>query len=134
MEDINIISFIIAMLIPLITRFIWFKDSVTNGLNSAKTRTIFIEYLALLFSTFCISLFFLLFNNDIGQEGDFDNFTHGAWHGAFVAVFIGLPMVIVTAYNNRMSLKAFLLNGSYWLFNLVVIGGIMDAMNHWPNQ
>ncbi len=73
------------------------------------------------------------FNNGVGQEGEFDTFKHGAAHGAILSVFLVMPIFITNGLFEQKSWKNMLINIGYWLITLAIMGGIVDAMNHWPN-
>jgi len=137
--DINWLSMALSTLIPLVIGFIYYHQNVFGSTlpkpspRSNQQPRILAIIPVLLFSFF-LSFFFLNFNNDgINQEGDFDNFQHGAWHGFFVAVTVVFPVVIVMGYFLRISWKNILIHLFYWLLTLPLMGGIMDAMNHWDN-
>ena len=80
------------------------------------------------------ALFFLEFNNGIGQEGEFDTFLHGAWHGTFVAIVFGLPILLVSNIYLRVSWKTIIALFVFWVVCLAIMGGIVDAFHHWPNE
>ena len=73
------------------------------------------------------------FNNTIGQEGEFDNFGHGAFHGIVVSLFIIMPVLIMGGMYELKKFKTLAINLVYWIITLALMGGVVDAMNHWPN-
>ena len=84
--------------------------------------------------SFFLSFFLLNFNNSgINQEGDFDTFQHGAWHGTFIAITVVSPVIISIGYFLRISWRKILILILYWIITLALMGGILDAMNHWEN-
>ena len=87
-----------------------------------------------LIASFLVSFFLLNFNNTgINQEGQYDTFQHGAWHGGFVAVTIVIPVTLIHGVLSRKNWKGILTDIAFWLISLIVMGGIVDAMNHWEN-
>ena len=86
-----------------------------------------------LIMSFFLSFFLLDFNNGPGQEGDYDTFAHGAWHGCFVAIIIGMPILVMNGLFEFKKIKILLINLFYWIISLALMGGTIDAMNHWPN-
>jgi len=143
MENINVLSVVIAVLLPMIIGFIYYgkalfgkawMDSIgmteekQKEANMAKVMGISLAMSLLL------SLFMLGFCNGPGQEGEFDTFKHGAFHGAFVSILLVIPVFITNGLFEQKSWKNMLINGLYWLITLTLMGGILDAMNHFPNE
>jgi len=75
----------------------------------------------------------LNFCNGIGQEGQYDSFAHGATHGAVLGLFLVIPLFISNGLFEQKSFKNMMINGVYWLIVFALMGGVMDAMNHFPN-
>ena len=67
------------------------------------------------------------------QEGEFDTFKHGAWHGIFIAIAVATPIIVVNGLFGHKAWKKILINILYWVITLALMGGILDAMNHWTN-
>lgn len=142
MENVNWLSMAISTIIPMVVGFIYYHPKVfgnawMNSLgiteedirkqNMAKTYGIAIVM------SFILSFFLLNFNNMPGQEGEFDTFKHGAFHGMFVTIVIAMPLLMTNGLFELKSLKNIFINIGYWLITLVLMGGVLDAMNHWPN-
>jgi len=83
--------------------------------------------------SFFLAFFLLNFNNSPGQEGEFDSFGHGAWHGAFVAIVIAMPVLVTNGLFELKNFKNLAINTAYWIIALALMGGVLDVMNHWPN-
>ncbi len=136
----NWYSIILASITPLVIASIFYHPKVFGKSSSFypnaqedKLRILGLWSLSVIFSVL-LSFFLLEFNNGgINQEGDFDNFAHGAWHGAFVTVTIIIPITVTNALLNRANWKTTLINILFWLITLIVMGGILDALNHWEN-
>lgn len=80
-----------------------------------------------------MTFFLMNFNNSPGQEGEFDTFGHGAAHGAVLSIFLIIPIFVTNGLFEQKSWTNILLNGGYWIITLVLMGGVIDVMNHWPN-
>ena len=137
-----ILPLALSSLTPMIIGFVYYHPKVFGsvwqrsvGLSDEDIKS---GNMALIFGlsivmALLMSLFLLNFNNSAGQEGEYDNFGHGAWHGLFVGVLIAVPVLVSNSLFQRMSLRNILINAVYWLITLAVMGGIMDALTHWPN-
>jgi hypothetical protein len=78
---------------------------------------------------------FLLVNVDgPGQENEFDSFKHGAFHGFLLALMVAMPVMVITGLFERKSFKNLSINILYWIITLSLMGGVIDALNHWPND
>ena len=80
-----------------------------------------------------IPFFLLAFNNSPGQEGEFDTFGHGAFHGAIVGILVVTPVFVTNGLFEQRPWKLTLINVFYWIITIAIMGGIIDAMNHFPN-
>jgi hypothetical protein len=82
--------------------------------------------------------FYLLGNVDgPGQEGaerQYDSFKHGAAHGMLLTLFLIMPVMVTNGLFERKSFKNLGINLLYWLITLALMGGVIDAMNHWPDM
>jgi UDP-N-acetylmuramyl pentapeptide phosphotransferase/UDP-N-acetylglucosamine-1-phosphate transferase len=142
MEETNWLSVIISSLIPIIIGFIYYHKNLfgkawTSFLNIneedlKKGNKPLILGLSIVMS-FLLSIFLINFNNSKGQEAEFDNFAHGAWHGFFVAFLVAMPIVFISGLFEVKKIKNLIINVIYWMLTLAIMGGILDAMNHWPN-
>jgi hypothetical protein len=140
MGNLNWLSLVVAALIPLVVGFIWYHKAVfgkawmaASGMTEEKARQgnmALIFGLTVVFSVF-VSFFFLNNVNALGQEGEFDTFKHGAFHGVLVGFMIGVPVLAINALFEQRSFKYILINAGYWIVSFALIGGVMDAMNHW---
>ncbi|NHN27709.1 DUF1761 domain-containing protein [Flavobacterium jejuense] len=142
MDSINWFSMVIATIIPVSFGFIYYKIIFGNiwldsiGIvykKKKKTNMIIIIGVSIILSFF-LSFFLLNFNNSgIDQEGGYDTFQHGAWHGTFIAITVVSPVIVMNGLFSRKSWKNMLINILYWIITLALMGGILDAMNHWEN-
>ena len=140
MDNVNWFSMVLATITPIGLGLIYYpkalfgnvwKDSI--GRTDNKVNKVVTLIVAIAFS-FLLSLFLLGFNNDgINQEGDFDTFAHGAWHGAVVAIAIVTPVIVMNGWFGQRAWKNMLINIVFWIITLALMGGILDAMNHWEN-
>ena len=63
-----------------------------------------------------------------GQE-IYMTFKHGAAHGAFLGLFVVLPVLATNATFEMKSAKYIFINVFYWIVSLALMGG---ALNGWP--
>ncbi len=143
MDNINWLSMVLATMTPMVIGYfyyhkalfgkVWLDSIGTTDKKTNKVNTVISVAAALVFSFF-LSFFLLNFNNSgINQEGDFDTFKHGAWHGVFIAITTVTPVIIVNEFFGKRVWKNMLINILYWVITLALMGGILDAMNHWKN-
>ena len=139
MENVNWLSFILATLLPMILGSIYYHKALFGKawMNSVglteedlqKGNMPVIFGVSILMSAL-IAFFMLNFCNGEAQEGQFDTFKHGAVHGLIISVFFVIPIFITNGLFERKSWKNMLINTGYWLITLALMGGILDAMNH----
>ncbi len=142
MENLNWLSLVLATLTPMVMGFIYYHkalfgkawmDSIGMTEEKAKEANMGMVMGISLVMAFLIAFFLLGFNNGFGQEGEFDTFKHGAAHGAILTVFLVAPIFITNGLFEQKSWKNMLINILYWMITLAIMGGIVDAMNHFPN-
>ncbi len=139
----NFLAILLASLIPLMLGFVWYHKNVfgpawmqaagltDQDLKSSNMAKIF--GISLLMSV--LVSYFLLFNVDgPGQEGAFDTFKHGAFHGTALGLLVALPVITINGLFDRRNAKYILINAGFWIACLALMGGIIDALNHWPNE
>ncbi len=133
---------VLATLVPTVLGFLWYSpwlfgkqwmDAIGMTEEKARSGNMPLMMGISILMAFLLSVFLVNFNNSPGQEGEFDSFGHGAWHGVFVGFLVFGTMYISNSLFEQRSGKAILLNVAFWLLCCAVMGGILDAMNHWPN-
>ena len=143
MENVNWLSFILAVLTPMIIGFIWYNpkvfgkawmDSIGMTEEQAQQGNMPVIMGVSLLLSALLAFFLINFNNQPGQEGVFDTFKHGAFHGVFLGITVGLPILVTNGLFEQKNAKNLLINSAYWLVTMALMGGILDAMNHWPNE
>lgn len=143
MENVNWLSMIIATLIPMIVGFVYYHKAVAGnawmkslGITEADIQkgNMAVTMGVSLVMSFLLAFFMLNFNNQPGQEGVFDTFKHGAFHGFFIGFVVAMPILVTNGLFELKNFKNLAINVIYWLITLVLMGGILDAMNHWPNE
>jgi hypothetical protein len=143
MDNTNWISMVLATITPMFIGFFYYHKKVfgkvwldSTSLTDKKTKKpnkIVAIGISIILSFF-LSFVLLNFNNSgINQEGDFDTFLHGAWHGTFMAITVVSPVIVINGFFGRKPWKNMLINIFYWIITLALMGGIVDAMNHWEN-
>ena len=145
MENVNPLSMVIATIIPFVTGMtIYSKSLFGNHWSNAfgiseeslqKAGPLFVTAVCLILSAL-LAFFMLNFCNGAGQEGEFDTFKHGAAHGAILSVFVIFPVIGINGLFEQggvLNLKLRMLmfvNTAYWIITLALMGGVLDAMNH----
>ncbi len=141
MQSINWLSVLLASLVPIALGFIWYHEKVFGkawmdslGMTREDAKK---TNMALVFTTtFILSVliaWYLLYDVDgPGQEGTFDSFGHGALHGFLLGFLVAAPVLMINGVFERKKWKILLINSGYWILSLVLMGGILDVMNHSP--
>lgn len=143
MDKINWFSMLLATITPMLVGSIYYhnaifgkvwKDPITSTEIEVKKSNRIVAIGISIIISFLLSFFLLVFNNTgINQEGDFDNFLHGVWHGIFIAITVIIPVIVVNGFYGKHSWKKIIIQIPYWIITLALMGGILDAMNHWEN-
>jgi len=137
-------AILVSALIPLIIGAIWYHPKVfgtawmqSTGITEAKIKTaspVKAYVVAILLSI--ILSFYLYINVLIGGPDDmrhgqevFMTFKHGAVHGAFLGLFVAMPVLATNAIFEMKSAKYIFINVLYWIVSLALMGG---ALNGWP--
>ena len=142
-NNINWLSILLAIFTPFLMGYIYYHKNVFGNVletsismtdnNASKTKRVIAFLISILFS-FVLSFFLLNFNNDgLNQEGQFDSFQHGAWHGVILAIATAIPVIVINNFFQQKPWKHIVVNIFYWVITLAIMGGILDAMNHWEN-
>ncbi len=85
-----------------------------------------------LFMSFIMSMWLLGNVDGPGQEGRYDSFQHGALHGLIIGLMVAMPVLVTNGLFERKNLKNLAINTGYWVLTLTLMGGVLDALNHWP--
>ncbi|MEM7575699.1 MAG: DUF1761 domain-containing protein [Bacteroidota bacterium] len=143
MDTINWLSMALATATPLAIGRLYYHKAVfgttlLQNVDSRAERTNqnkkILAYSLTLIVAFLLAFFLLNFNNSgINQEGDFDTFQHGAWHGTFLAITVATPVIVINGVQAQKTWKNILILISYWVICLALMGGILDVMNRWEN-
>lgn len=139
MPPVNWISIIIASLVPMIVGFVYYHEKVFGNAwmqslgitkDQAKKANMPVVFGVSLLMSFLLS-WFILFNVDgMGQEGRYDSFKHGMAHGLILSLLVATPIMVTNGLFEMKKWKNMLINIGYWTITLVLMGGILDAMNH----
>ncbi len=139
----NWLAIVIAALIPMIIGFIYYHKAVfgkawMNSLgiteDDMKGGNMAVIFGISLLMSFIMSMFLLGNVDGVGQEGKFDSFKHGALHGFILAVMIAVPVLVTNGLFERKNFKNLAINALYWIITFVLMGGVLDALNHWPED
>ncbi|MBT8220485.1 MAG: DUF1761 domain-containing protein [Bacteroidia bacterium] len=143
MENINWLSLILAAIVPMVVGFAWYHKATfgkawmaATGMTEEKAAeaNMGLTFGLSFIMSLAMSFFLLNFNNSPGQEGQFDTFGHGFAHGMTLSLFLIIPVFVTNGLFEQKSWKLILINVGYWALTLGIMSGIIDVMNHWPNE
>lgn len=143
MENVNWLSLVLATLLPTIMGFIYYNPNVFGrawmasiGMTEEKAKEANMAVMMIVGLIMSLFIAFFLMNNvnSPGQEGEFDTFKHGAFHGVLISVMIGIPILVTNGLYEQKSFKNLAINAGYWIITFALMGGVLDAMNSWPNS
>ena len=139
----NLLAIVIAALIPMFMGFIYYHPKVFGkvwmdslGLKEEdlkKGNMGVILGISLVMSVL-LSMFMLVNVDGPGQEGEFDTFKHGVFHGVLVGFMVAMPVLVTNGLFERKNLKNLAINTLYWIITIGLMGGVIDMLNHWPNE
>ena len=140
----NWLAILVSALIPLIIGSIWYHPKVfgtawmhTTGITEEKIKKMSSAkaYIVAVLLSVVLS-FYLYINVLIGGPDDmrhgqeiYMTFKHGAAHGTFLGIFVGLPILATNAIFEMKSAKYIFINVFYWIVSLALMGGVL---NGWP--
>jgi hypothetical protein len=139
----NFLAIILASLVPMIMGFIYYHpkvfgkawmDSLGITEADAKKGNMAVIFGVSLLMSFMMSMFLLIQVDGPGQEGQFDTFKHGAFHGFLISLMLAMPVMVTNGLFERKNFKNMAINVIYWMITLSLMGGVIDALNHWPND
>ena len=146
MPPFNWLSLLIASFIPMLLGFVYYHKALFGNawmkslgmteedLQGANMGKIFgISFVC----AFFIAVFMCANVNGPGQEGaavEFDTLKHGMGHGLIIGLMLITPVFITNGLFERQNWTSMLINAGYWILCLILMGGVVDAMNHWPNE
>ncbi|MEP6794388.1 MAG: DUF1761 domain-containing protein [Saprospiraceae bacterium] len=141
MPPTNWLAILISTLIPMIVGFIYYHDKVFGKAwmdsmgftkDTLKKGNMAVIFGVSLLMSLLLSMFVLNYVDGPGQEGQFDSFKHGALHGVLLSLFVAMPVMVINGLFERKNFKNLAINILYWVITLALMGGTIDAMNHWP--
>jgi hypothetical protein len=139
----NILAIVLGALIPMLLGFIYYHPKTfgkvwmeSTGLSEEdlKKGNMAVIFGVSLVMSLLMSMFLLVNVDGPGQENEFDSFKHGAFHGFLLALMVAMPVMVITGLFERKSFKNLSINILYWIITLSLMGGVIDALNHWPNE
>ena len=144
MENMNWLSVVLATLLPSIMGFLYYNPKTVGkawmdslGITEEDIQNsggMAVKMGLSVVLAFLLSFYLVMTVNGPGQEGEFDTFQHGAFHGFGLALTVALPVLITNGLFEMKTWKNLLINALYWMITIILMGGILDAMNHWPNE
>lgn len=139
----NLLAIVIAALIPMFMGFIYYHPKVFGkvwmeslGLKEEdlKKGNMGVILGISLVMSILLSMFMLVNVDGPGQEGEFDSFKHGVFHGVLVGIMVAMPVLVTNGLFERKNLKNLAINTLYWIITIGLMGGVIDMLNHWPNE
>ncbi len=139
MENANWLSILIATLIPMVLGFIYYHPKVFGNAwmasvgmkpEDAKKANMALVFGLSFIMAFLLALFVLYNVDGPAQEGQYDSFKHGASHGLILSFFVAMPIMVTNGLFEQKSFKNLVINLGYWAITLILMGGVLDAMNH----
>lgn len=141
MENVNWIALAVAALSTLVIGFIWYGPLFgkawmkETGITEAQAQKGMPLRFGLSVVLAFAAVFFIYMISVVsgGEPGDphgqekYLTFGHGAAHGAFVALFIAMPVLATNALFEQKSFKYILINVGYWVVTFAIMGGIVNA-------
>jgi len=144
MPPINYLAIIVAGLVPMILGALYYGPVLGKAWLSSMGKTeeemqpnnMAVTYgLALLcamIASFTIKMLVELLHKDVNEAGElffgsFHTFGHGAFHGAFAAIFAICPILVSLMLFHKFSGKTILMNVVFWILCFALMGGILDA-------
>ena len=140
----NWLAILVSALIPLIIGSIWYHPKAfgtvwmnATGITEDKLKNMSPAkaYIVALVLSMVLS-FYLYINVLTGGPDDmrhgqeiYMTFKHGAAHGAFLGLFVVLPVLATNAIFEMKSAKYIFINVFYWIVSLALMGG---TLNGWP--
>ncbi len=137
----NILAIVVAALIPMLIGFIYYHKALFGkawmnslGITEAdlKGGNMAVIFGVSLLMSFLLSWFLLINVDGPGQEGVYDSFKHGAFHGFLIGLFVAMPVLVTNGLFERKNFKNLAINTGYWLLTLTLMGAVIDGLNHWP--
>jgi len=139
----NLLAIVIAALIPMFMGFIYYHpkvfgkvwmDSLGLKEEDLKKGNMGVIMGVSLVMSILLSMFMLVNVDGPGQEGEFDSFKHGVFHGVLVGFMVAMPVLVTNGLFERKNLKNLAINTLYWIITIGLMGGVIDMLNHWPNE
>lgn len=139
----NLLAIVIAALIPMFMGFIYYHpkvfgkvwmDSLGLKEEDLKKGNMGVIMGVSLVMSILLSMFMLVNVDGPGQEGEFDTFKHGVFHGVLVGFMVAMPVLVTNGLFERKNLKNLAINTLYWIITIGLMGGVIDMLNHWPNE
>ena len=139
----NFLAIILAALIPMIMGFIYYHpkvfgkawmDSLGLTEEDLKKGNMAVIFGVSLLMSFLLSMFLLVNVDGPGQEGQYDSFKHGAFHGMLIGFMVAMPVMVTSGLFERKNFKNLAINVVYWVITISLMAGVIDALNHWPND
>lgn len=132
MEGTNWLSIVVGALVPMVVGFIWYHPRVFGNAwmtSIGKTEedlesgnmavTMGVSYLLSAMLAYMLSMY-VGFHDPAEQV-----FTHGAFHGGMLAVFVGVPVLATNSLFEQKNWTNIIINAVYWIITVALMGGVI---------
>jgi len=132
--EINWLALVAAALSTLVVGFIWYNPKVfgtawmkTVGMTEEKAKegNMPVIFGLALVLAFVAAFFINQYVNHGGEEHQ--TFGHGSFHGALLALMVGMPVLATNALFEQHGFKYIAINVGYWMVCFAIMGGILCA-------
>ena len=135
MGDIQWLATLVGALVPMVMGFIWYNPKLFGtawmsslGMTEEDTQkgnmpVIFgVSYLLAAIAAYNLA-------NYMGYHGPEEQiFTHGAFHGGMLSIFVGLPILVTNSLFEQRNWTNIAINAGYWVITFGVMGGVIALL------
>lgn len=129
MPELNWIAIIVSAFVPILFGAFWYHPQVSEVLSGQNLRrskySLTIYMISVLLPVMTGFFIALLMSAHSAEE---QNLTHGAFHGALLAVFVTVPaMTIHFMFEGDRSVRNMIYHIFYWIICTGIMGAIIGA-------
>jgi hypothetical protein len=114
-------------LVSVVVRAVWYHPSVFGAVLEQDTNSQSSGQMATFAASFVICAYLSYEMKWVNHPDDLNFFLHGMYHGARNIGVFAAGAIIVHAIAEHKSGKYILVNASYWLITLALIGGVLAS-------
>ncbi len=144
MPEVNWIAVIVAGLIPTIIGMLYYGPIFGKAWYGSMGKTqaemepdnpavsYGLALVVAMITSFSLKMMIEMMHRDVNDAGElvfasFHTFGHGALHGAFLCVFLVVPVIVSLSLFHKFAGKTIILNVLFWIICFALMGGILDA-------